>query len=70
MPSLPILPSQYQTRIEANIVDKNFTATAVEYYDGFNNRASLLMIQQGIQQSLIFDYANDQLFYVDPTCKT
>lgn len=63
-PPLPDLPDQYTALIEANIVDRNLTTTAHEYFDGPGNRATLQMFKDNDLFSLIFDYANDQLFYV------
>lgn len=70
-PPFPQLPQTFQTRIEATIQDKNYTVSAEEYYDGNNNKATLTMYKAGEQFKLIFDYANDQLFYAYPdgSCK-
>ncbi|WAR22902.1 hypothetical protein MAR_036571, partial [Mya arenaria] len=62
-PPLPDLPDQYQTVIEANIVDRGKTVTGYEYYDGPGNRATLQMRQNDALFSLIYDYQNNQLFY-------
>lgn len=63
-PPLPQLPDQYTTTIEANIVDRNKTVTGHEYFDGPGNRATLQMYKDQDLFSLVFDYANNQLFYV------
>ncbi|KAL4236845.1 hypothetical protein ACF0H5_005231 [Mactra antiquata] len=70
-PPLPDLPDQYQTIIEANIVDKNMTVTGYEYFDSIGNRATLQMRQNGTLFTNIYDYANTQLFYVsNNSCRT
>ena len=63
-PPLPRLPDQYSTVIEANIVDRNMTTTGREYFDGPGNRATLQMFKDNDLFSLIYDYKNNQLFYV------
>ncbi|XP_071140792.1 uncharacterized protein [Mytilus edulis] len=65
-PPFPNLPSSFQTRIEAAIIDKNYTMSGEEYFDNPNNQASLSLMRSGAIYKLIFDYANDQLFYVQP----
>lgn len=64
-PPFPNLPSSFQTRIEAAIIDKNYTMSGEEYFDNPNNQASLSLMRSGAIYKLIFDYANDQLFYVE-----
>lgn len=49
-------------------MDRNMTATGHEYYDGPGNRATLQMFKDNALFSLIFDYENNQLFYVH-SCK-
>ena len=63
-PPTPVFPNQYGTIIEANIVEKNLTVTAQEYFDRDGNRAVLTMRQNNTVHDLVFDYSNDQLFYV------
>ena len=63
-PPSPQFPDSYSTIIEGNILEQNLTVTAQEYFDHENNRATLKMRQQGVLHNLVFDYNNDQLFYV------
>ena len=63
-PPSPQFPDSYSTIIEGNIVEQNITVTAQEYFDHENNRATLKMRQRGTLHDLVFDYDNDQLFYV------
>ncbi|XP_052216827.1 uncharacterized protein LOC127834810 [Dreissena polymorpha] len=71
-PDLPQLPDQYQTTIEVNLVDKGQTITGAEYYDGPGNQATLQMRQNNSLFTLVYDYENDQLFYIygNGTCLT
>ncbi|OWF45376.1 uncharacterized protein LOC110457136 [Mizuhopecten yessoensis] len=69
-PQLPTLPSEFQTRVEANIQDKGFTVTAEEYFSTLDKRATVKLIRDGDITTLLFDYANNQLFYVkDNKCQ-
>ena len=61
-PPLPKLPDQYQTIIEVNIVDKNFSLTAFEYFDYVTDKAALTMERNGVKSLLLFDYNTDELF--------
>ena len=63
-PPTPTFPDQYGTIIEANIVEQKLTVTAEEYFDRPGNRAVLQMRQNNTLHNLVFDYQNDQLFYV------
>lgn len=64
-PPFPTLPDTFQSRVEATIVDKKMTVSAEEYFDNRNNRATLIMTAAGnTPDTLVYDYANDQLFYI------
>jgi hypothetical protein len=63
MPPIPYIPDTFQVRVEANIIDKQKTVLAEEYYDNLNNRAALLTITNNTQDYMIFDYTNNQLIY-------
>lgn len=63
-PPLPTLPLQYQTVIEANLVNQNISMTAYEYFDYPGDRAALSMTRNGQLNMLLFDYKNDELFDV------
>ncbi|KAK3579143.1 hypothetical protein CHS0354_022163, partial [Potamilus streckersoni] len=63
-PPIPQLPGQYQAIIEGNIVDRGSTVTAHEYFDSGSSQATLILFTNNTQYNLIYDYANDQLFYV------
>ncbi|XP_022318193.2 uncharacterized protein LOC111121287 isoform X2 [Crassostrea virginica] len=64
-PAFPTFPDTFQTRVEATIVDKKMTVSAQEYFDNRNNRATLIMTADGnTPDTLVYDYANDQLFYI------
>ncbi|KAJ8306626.1 hypothetical protein KUTeg_017171 [Tegillarca granosa] len=64
-PPIPTLPNTFQTRIEGNIHDKRYTMTAEEYFSDDLNKATLKLTSAGMTTTLIFDYPNDQLFYVE-----
>ncbi|XP_052774803.1 uncharacterized protein LOC128213258 [Mya arenaria] len=63
MPPVPTIPSTFQVRVEANILDKKTTIVAEEYYDMLNNRAALRTITNNTEDYMIFDYTNDQIIY-------
>ena len=50
--------------IEVNIVDKNYSLTAFEYFDYLGDRAALSMEKDGVHNALVFDYKNDELFAI------
>ncbi|XP_053395706.1 uncharacterized protein LOC123524576 [Mercenaria mercenaria] len=64
-PPLPDIPDQYSTTIEATLVEANMTVTGYEYFDNPGNRATLKVEATDILYTIVFDYANEQLFYVD-----
>ncbi|XP_060077531.1 uncharacterized protein LOC132557063 [Ylistrum balloti] len=69
-PQLPTLPGDFETRVEANIQDKGFSMTAREYFSDLENKATVKLIRDGDITTLLFDYANNQLFYVkDNRCQ-
>ncbi|KAL4237127.1 hypothetical protein ACF0H5_005508 [Mactra antiquata] len=63
MPPLPYIPNTFQVRVEANIIDKQQTVIAEEFYDDNNNRAALHILKNNSMDQMVFDYANDQLIY-------
>ena len=63
-PPLPKLPPQFQTRVEANLIDKGLTITAKEYYDQLGNRAAVHTIQNNTEDYMILDYTNDQIYSI------
>ena len=63
-PPLPKLPTQFQTRVEANLLDKGLTITAKEYYDELGNRAAVHTIQNNTEDYMILDYLNDQIYTI------
>jgi len=69
-PPLPDLPDQYQTVIEANIVDRGKTVTGYEYFDRPGNQATLQMRMDDQLFSLIYDYNHNQLFYAYSSNRT
>ena len=59
-----MLPDTFQTRVEANIKDKQKTFIAEEYYDYSNKKAKLKIT--GDDETIIdfFDYKYDQVFHI------
>ena len=55
-PPIPKFPLQFQTRIEANLMEMGMTITAEEYYDDLNNRAVIRTIQNNTMDYMFFDY--------------
>lgn len=45
-------------------MDKNYTISGEEYFDYKSNQASITLLKSGVVYKLIFDYPNEQLFYV------
>jgi hypothetical protein len=45
-------------------MDKNYTISGEEYFDYASNQASITLLKFGVVYKLIFDYPNEQLFYV------
>ena len=50
--------------MEANIINKNQTIFAEEYYDANGNRAAVKTIQNNVESYLILDYNDNQIFAV------
>ncbi|XP_048762219.2 uncharacterized protein LOC125670858 [Ostrea edulis] len=71
-PPFPVLPDTFQSRVEANIIDKKMTVSAQEYFDNRNDRATLITVSEGsTPDTFIYDYSHDQLFYVyEGQCQT
>ncbi|XP_060563272.1 uncharacterized protein LOC132722747 [Ruditapes philippinarum] len=63
-PSLPDLPDQYSTTIEATLLEANKTLTGYEYFDNPGNRASLKIETAGSLHTIVFNYASDELFNI------
>ena len=63
-PPIPKLPSTFETKVEANIIDKGFTISAEEFYDDPNNRVVVRTIQNNTRDYLLLDYYNNQIVYV------
>ncbi|XP_060604426.1 uncharacterized protein LOC132757231, partial [Ruditapes philippinarum] len=64
-PTLPDLPDQFQTTIEANFVIKGYTITAYEYFDNPGNRAAMRANKNDTDNISLFDYTNNQLTFIN-----
>lgn len=62
--SLPPLPDSYQVEVEANIIDKGYTAQATIYYSYSSNAATVVLFSQGTDKRYIFSYNTDEIFTV------
>ncbi len=62
----PFLPKQFSLRVEANILDQNYTTDIREWYDEINNRGSLEQDDTGIRSYGIYDYDLNELIVVVP----
>ncbi|XP_071117690.1 uncharacterized protein [Haliotis cracherodii] len=70
-PPFPDLPRSFQTRLEANLVDRGFTMEVAEYADGDGNRAALTVVRGGDFTDVVFDYQAGQVYTVhDGVCVT
>nr|XP_022315495.1 uncharacterized protein LOC111119542 [Crassostrea virginica] len=63
-PKLPQIPSQFQTRIELNIVDKNTTVDVLQYFDYDGNHVRIDTLKSAVQGSIIYSFDTDEIFYV------
>ena len=63
-PPLPLLPTAFQTKVEANFINKQTTKILEEYYDGLNNRAAGRLFRNNTMNHILFDYKNSQIVYV------
>jgi len=70
-PPLPTLPSQYQSVVEINLLQQNYTATIFEYYDTVNNRARIDILSE-VTPVIYLDLPSENLHYqiVGETCTT
>ncbi|ESO96941.1 hypothetical protein LOTGIDRAFT_231728 [Lottia gigantea] len=62
--SQPVLPEAFSVRIECNIVSSKQTIDMKQYYDGPNDRGTIVMYENGTVIHLIFDYANDEMLSI------
>ncbi|XP_019621111.1 PREDICTED: uncharacterized protein LOC109467529 [Branchiostoma belcheri] len=71
-PALPELPPMFQVRVEANIVEKNYTMVQHEFYDYPNNRGALMSYGNGSRRHEVYDYATLERFTIfdNGTCLT
>ncbi len=66
----PSLPSQYQVKIECNILDQKGTTTITENYDFPNDRGEITQVAQGSVFKGYFDYKTKEFISVLPgTCE-
>lgn len=56
--AIPDLPDQFETRIEANILQKNYSMEVTEYYDYNNNRGAVVYHHQGRETRSILQFHN------------
>ncbi|XP_071098828.1 uncharacterized protein [Haliotis cracherodii] len=62
----PNLPKQFSVRVEANILDKNYTTDIEEWYDEVNNRGAIDQFEIGVEAIAIYDYDLNELIVVIP----
>ncbi|XP_059177898.1 uncharacterized protein LOC131957189 [Physella acuta] len=69
---LPSLPEQYSVKVEANILQKQWTTEVEEHYDSVNNRASMSLTLNGSTTISIFDYMEGEKYTIYPngSCET
>ena len=71
--AIPDLADQFSFRVEANFDEHNRTLIVHEIYDSVNNRGSLFFRTNGSASHLIFDYDDNEIFFLsgygpDRTC--
>lgn len=69
-PPLPELPDQFETRIEANIVQKNYSMELTEYYDYTNNMGATIFHRRDKEYRSIMTFQNleRKLIFRNNTC--
>ncbi|XP_067653678.1 uncharacterized protein [Haliotis asinina] len=60
----PDLPDQWSVRVEANILDGNYSMDMLEYYDYIGNRASVIYWMENVKTKMIFLYNTNELIIV------
>lgn len=70
-PPLPDLPAKsFKSVVRAVLLDKNVTIEAREYVSETANAATLVIMYQGQQNTIVMDYNTDQAFYISPNPET
>lgn len=69
-PALPDLPDQFEMRIEANILQKNYSTEITEFYDYTNNRGAIVFRWHGFKSRSIMQFHNLErhTIYANNTC--
>ena len=62
--SLPTPPTGYVVDIEANILDKGYTAQTQLVYSYTSNAAAVRVFRQGEDHRYIFSYKTDEIFTI------
>lgn len=68
-PDLPMFPSQFYYSMEANLVERQSTVSATEYFDETGNRGRFDFIGSGSKATTIYDY-NLREAFVFPNSRT
>ena len=62
--SIPRLPDQFALRVEVTLINLNSTIIVTERYDSVNNRGSLTIGANSTKTHVIFDYEDDEIFFI------
>ena len=57
-------PNGFVVEVEANIIDKGYTAQAKFVYSYSNNAAAVTVFSQGADHRYIFSYYTDEIFTI------
>ena len=63
-PRLPYLFDGFQANVEANIINKQKTVSAIWYFDYPGNRAAIKLFENGLDGQLIFNFKTDEIYKV------
>ncbi|XP_045160097.2 uncharacterized protein LOC123525262 isoform X2 [Mercenaria mercenaria] len=63
-PDMPYIPENFQVNVEANIMNKLKTVSAKLYFDYPGNRASLKLLENGIDGRIIFNFQTDEIYKI------
>lgn len=63
-PALPTLPYEFQMRVEASIIESKKTYVIHEYYDYYDKKAALSIIENNTRLQLISDYSLNRLLVI------
>lgn len=61
---MPFLPDAFQVNVEANIVNKGKTVSAVLFFDYSGNRATIKLFENGLDGQIVFNFMTDEIYKI------